>query len=96
MSVIVIYLTQQRDTKRNYNTRKPPAMTTAQRATIARIEAQHEAQRFSASQVGRPVLTLREQAQSLAQAMLAAKEAGELDRARALAIELKPLMSYLD
>ena len=71
-------------------------MTRQQAATIAHIEAGHEAQRFNAEQAGRPVLSKREQAQSLAIAMLAAKDAGDLDKARALALELKPLMSYLD
>jgi len=71
-------------------------MTTQQRITIAHIENQHESQRVQAELNSRPALSLRDQAQSLAIAMLAAKEAGDLDRARALAIELKPLMSYLD
>ena len=56
---------------------------------------QLEAQRAQAELNSRPVLSLAEQAQSLAIAMLAAKDAGDLARARALATELRPLISYL-
>lgn len=70
-------------------------MTTAQRQTIARIDSAMEAQRVSCELNSRPTLTPREKAQSLAQAMLAAKDAGRIEDAKALAIELKPLMEYL-
>lgn len=71
-------------------------MTTAQRTTIAHIEAAHEAQRFQAEQAGRPMLSERDQAVNLYHAMMAAKNAGDITKARELAIALKPLMSYLD
>ena len=71
-------------------------MTTQQRNTIAHINDQLASERAAAELNSRPVLSARERAQSLASAMLAAKDAGRLDEARALAIELKPLMSYLD
>lgn len=71
-------------------------MTTQQLRTITAINAALEADRASAELNSRPALTERERAQSLAQAMLAAKDAGRLDEARALAVELKPLMMWLD
>lgn len=71
-------------------------MTTQQRITIAHIEAQHEAQRVSAELNSRPVLTLKAQALSLYDAMMVAKAAGNIAQARALAVELTPLLSYLD
>lgn len=70
-------------------------MTTQQRATIAHIEASLEAQRENADYAARPALTLREQAESLYHAMMVAKAAGEIEKARALAVELKPLLEYL-
>lgn len=62
-------------------------MTTQQHITIAHIEAQHEAQRFEASQVS------REQAELDARAVLIAIEVklaeGNIDAARALAAEYR-------
>ena len=71
-------------------------MTAQQQRTINTINAKDEAQRVSCQLNSRPVLTPKARAQSLATAMLAAKAAGDLDAARALAIELRPLLSYLD
>lgn len=71
-------------------------MTAQQHRTIAHINNDLASDRAAAELNARPVLTLREQAQSLAVAMLAAKDAGDLVKARALAIELLPLMNYLD
>lgn len=71
-------------------------MTTQQLTTITHINAQLEAERFQAEQASRPVLNGREQALNVYHAMMAAKNAGEITKARALAIELKPLLSYLD
>ena len=71
-------------------------MTQQQHSIIARIDAQLEAQRFQAEQASRPALTLKEQAISLYDAMIAAKDAGDLVRARELATELKPLLNELD
>lgn len=71
-------------------------MTTQQQQTINHIEAQLESDRAAAALNSRPVLSPRERAQSLATAMLAAKDAGRLTEARALAIELTPLLGYLD
>jgi hypothetical protein len=59
------------------------------------IEAQMESHRFTAAQAARPNLTDEARAQSLAQAMLAAIKDGRDDQARALAIELRPLLSFL-
>jgi len=83
-------------TEENSSTRKPTTMTTQQHRTITAINAQLEGQRAQAELNSRPVLSLRDKAQSLAVAMLAAKAAGRLDDAKALAVELKPLLSYLD
>jgi len=71
-------------------------MTTQQHITIAHINEAHEAQRFQASQASRPTLDGKAQATALYHAMMAAKQAGDITKARALAIELKPLLSYLD
>jgi len=71
-------------------------MTTQQLNTIAHINAQLEGQREQAELNSRPVLTLKAQAQNLYYAMMAAKAAGRLDDAKALANELRPLLSYLD
>ena len=71
-------------------------MTAQQHRTIARINDSHAAERAQSELSARPMLSLREQAQSLAVAMLAAKDAGDVTKARTLAIELKPLLSYLD
>jgi hypothetical protein len=71
-------------------------MTASQHRTIAQINAQLDSDRAAAELNSRPALTLKEQAQSLAVAMLAAKDAGDLARARELATELRPLLSYLD
>ncbi|MDQ2995436.1 MAG: hypothetical protein M3R61_00045 [Chloroflexota bacterium] len=71
-------------------------MTTQQYITIQHIEAQHEAQRAAAQLNSRPVLTLKARAINLYDAMMVAKAAGDLDKARALAAELTPLLSYLD
>lgn len=70
-------------------------MTTQQARTIRSITDQHASERTAAELNSRPALTLAEQAQSLAIAMLAAKDAGDVQRARELAIELRPLISYL-
>lgn len=71
-------------------------MTAQQHRTIRNINDTHAAERASAELNSRPALSLRERAQSLAVAMLAAKDAGDTEKARALAIELKPLLPYLD
>jgi hypothetical protein len=57
--------------------------------------AQLAAHRHTCDDAARPVLTERERAQSLATAMIAAKGAGRIEQARALAVELKPLMGWL-
>lgn len=75
---------------------KATAMTTQQRITIQHINDQLEAQRVGAELNSRPALSLKAQAINLYDAMMAAKAAGDLDRARALAVELKPLLGYLD
>lgn len=51
--------------------------------------------RHTYATAARPTLTDEARAQSLAQAMLAAIKDGRNDQARALAIELKPLMGFL-
>jgi hypothetical protein len=71
-------------------------MTTQQHIVIAHIDAALEAERFQAEQAARPVLSERELALNLYHAMMAAKQTGKLETARALAAELKPLLSYLD
>lgn len=71
-------------------------MTTQQRITIQHINDQLESDRAQAELNSRPVLTLKEQAQSLYDAMMAAKAMDKIERARELALELRPLMSYLD
>lgn len=71
-------------------------MTSQQHITITHINDQLASDRASAELNARPVLTLKAQALNLYHAMMAAKLAGEITKARALAIELKPLLSYLD
>ncbi len=56
---------------------------------------QLEAQRFNASYAARPVITNAQKAQDLAQRMIAAIKADRKDEARALAIDLKPLIGFL-
>jgi hypothetical protein len=77
-------------------TRKTKAMTTQQAAAIANINNDLASDRAAAELNSRPALTLKAQATNLYHAMMAAKSAGNLSRARELAIELKPLMSELD
>lgn len=62
-------------------------MTTAQRATIAHIEAAHEAQRFEASQASRETATL--DVLSVYYVAKALVEAGRVDEARALVAAYK-------
>lgn len=57
-------------------------MTTQQRQTIAHIEAQHEAERFEASQVSREVAELDERCLLIAVEVKMAE--GRIDEARAL------------
>lgn len=57
-------------------------MTTQQHITIAHIEAQHEAQRFEASQASREVAELN--AVSVLYAVQAKLEAGLIDEAKAI------------
>jgi hypothetical protein len=71
-------------------------MTTQQLRTIAHIDAQLEAQREMAELNSRPALTPKQRAISIHSAMMAAKQAGDLDKARALANELRPLLNELD
>lgn len=71
-------------------------MTTAQHNTIARINADLATDRELAELNSRPALDGKAQALNLYHAMMAAKQAGEIEKARALALELKPLLSYLD
>ncbi len=71
-------------------------MTAQQTKTIRNINNDLASDRANAELNSRPSLSPRARAQSLAVAMLAAKDAGRLDEARALALELKPLLSYLD
>lgn len=56
---------------------------------------QLEAQRFNASYAARPAVTQEQKAQDLAQRMRDAIRANDLDAARAYAIELRPLLSFL-
>ena len=71
-------------------------MTAQQLRTINAVNDQLASDREACELNSRPVLSPRERAQSLASAMLAAKDAGRIEEARALATLLKPLMSYLD
>jgi len=61
----------------------------------ATVEAQMEAQRAHASYASRPVVTTSEQVNVLAKDMMIAIERGELDVARALALEIKPFFFML-
>ena len=56
---------------------------------------QLEAQRFNASYAARPAVTNAQKAQNLADKMMAAIKADDKVTARALAIELKPLLGFL-
>lgn len=60
------------------------------------VEAQLEAQRFHAAQAGRPALESKAQALNLYHAMMAAKQAGNLDKAREYATALRPLLCELE
>lgn len=54
-----------------------------------------EAQRAATQLNSRPALTPKQRALNLHAAMMAAKQAGEIEKARALAVELKPLLGWL-
>jgi hypothetical protein len=56
---------------------------------------QLEAQRFNASYAARPLVTPAQQAQDLAQRMIAAIKTGNLDDARAHALALRPLLGFM-
>lgn len=71
-------------------------MTSQQTRTITHINDQLASDRAAADLAARPVLTPKEQAIALHTAMMAAKHAGDITKARALAIELKPLLEWLD
>lgn len=71
-------------------------MTTAQHNTIARINADLATDRELAELNSRPALDLKAKALNLYHAMMVAKADGDITKARALATELKPLLSYLD
>lgn len=59
---------------------------------IATLEAQT---RYTLDMAARPQLTDAERAVSIYHAMVAAKAMGRLDEARAMAVELKPLVHLL-
>jgi hypothetical protein len=58
-------------------------------------DAQLEAQRFQASQAARPAVTQAQRAQDVFSQMRAAMDVGEMDTARALALELRPLLGFM-
>lgn len=63
---------------------------------LARITLrQLAAQRHNASHAARPMLTSEQKAQATYHAMRAAIDAGDVTTARALAIELRPLLGFM-
>lgn len=60
-----------------------------------RGDDQFAADRWQASQAARPRITDAQQAQDLADRMIAAIKADDKDTARTLALELKPLIGFL-
>lgn len=63
---------------------------------LARITLrQLEAQRFAASYGARPMVTNAQKAQDVFSQMRAAMDAGDVTTARALAIELRPLLGFM-
>lgn len=75
---------------------KATAMTAQQTKTITAINAQHEAQRDLAQLNSRPVLSPKAHALNLYAAMRVAKLNGDLDTARALGLQLRPMLGELD
>lgn len=66
-------------------------------ATLLRTTGDNamEAQRFNASYASRPSVTPEQMARDLAWRMTDAIKANDLDTARKIAIELKPLLGFL-
>lgn len=63
--------------------------------TRTRVYAQLEAQRWQAQQASRPAVTPEAQAQDIARRMIDANNDGDLETARRLALELRPLLLWL-